>query len=104
MGFLRRRLRKGSYHREQPLHRADRQPAGPGRLQVLLGEVGRSDRDQALDAPADPHHAHDTEAGFPGNAHQGQLQAVERMGRVGDANGLYGEWGYLNGGIVLRGF
>jgi hypothetical protein len=23
---------------------------------------------------------------------------------VGDANGLRREWGYLNGGIVLRGF
>jgi hypothetical protein len=105
MGFLRRRLREGSYHREQPLRRAERQPAGRGRLQEeLVREVRRSHRDQALDAPADPHHAHDAEAGLPGDAEKGQLQTVERMGRVGDADGLGRERGYLNGGVVLSGF
>ncbi|MDP9410546.1 MAG: hypothetical protein M3P70_08605, partial [Actinomycetota bacterium] len=91
-------MRKGSYHREQLLHRADRQPAGRGRLQGLVREVRRSHRDQALDAPADPHHAHNAEAGLPAHAHNGQLQPVEGMRRVGDAHGLYGERGYLNGG------
>jgi hypothetical protein len=103
MGFLRRWLRQGSYHREQLLHRADRQPAGRGRLQELVREVRRSHRDQTLDAPADPHHAYGTEASLPGYAHQGQLQTVERMRWVSDAHGLYRERGYLNGGIVLRG-
>jgi hypothetical protein len=73
-------------------------------FQELVREVRRSHRDQALDAPADPHHAHHAEAGLPAHAQKGQLQTVERMRWVGDADGLRRERGYFNGGIVLRGF
>jgi hypothetical protein len=53
-------------------------------------------------ASTDPHHARRAEASLPGNAYQRQLETVERVRRIRNANGLCREWGYLNWGIVLR--
>jgi hypothetical protein len=104
MGFLRRCLRKASYHREQRLRRGNRQQAWRGQLGELFCQVSGLHRDDAFHASADPHHAHRADTGLPGHSREWQLEPVERVRRVDDANGLRCERGYLNGGIVLEGF
>ncbi len=80
-----------------------RETAGGGTGQ-WRDEVGRGDRDQALDAWREPDDTDSAKLLFGGNAEARKGQAKERMGRIGDLN-LLG-WGDAdaNWGSVLCGY
>ncbi len=84
------------------MHRVDRESAG-GRWSQGRHEVGRGDRDEALDAGGNPDDADAAQELFGGDAEARKGQAIERMGGIGDLD-LLG-WGDAdaNRGSVLCG-
>jgi hypothetical protein len=91
MGFLRSRLREGSYHRKQALHRSHRQATETRLRRGCVGEACRTEGDHPLDSRMDPHDGHSPEDLFGGDAHERQSLTVKRMGSIDDLDGVYGE-------------
>ncbi len=80
---------EGRYHRQKPFQRVHREPGLRRRSRRYLREVGSRHGDAPLDPRIEPHDGYSPEVLFGAEAHQGQLLAIEWMGRIGDLDRVY---------------